>query len=315
MKKILLLSAVGFVLCRSAAAMELWDQHVRATDVGQYAGMLPPQGVYFVDNNIFVSFNKYDSGGNEVSNTELNSYVNAPILLWSTGLKVLGGSYAVAIAQPFDYTSASSGYSVGAGAGNLGLYNTILVPGIISWNFKPLFVSAGLSIYLPDGTNNMTDLLSGALHNGGLPSSNSFASVEPDLGFTWLFPEGWSASASFHLAFPVGSSKVTIANGAAAGTYNYHSGDLLMGDYTVAKEIGSWTFGVGGATQNQLSHDTQTGTSPIRANGNVENYSVSAFAAYQFKGGLSLSGIFSHGVQTKNDVGGDMFNLRLTMSL
>ena len=303
-KALLLLSVACAPLCHSAKAMELWDQHVRATDVGEYSGMLPPKGVYFIDNNIYAGFNAFDENSKKIHGTSLTAYINAPILLWSTGLTVLGGSYAVGIAQPFDYTSSAE---VGPGAGNLGLYNTVLVPGIISWNLSPLFVSAGLSVYLPDGTNNITDLVHGKMNNGGLPSANAFASIEPDLGLTYMFGNGWSASASFHLAFPLGSTTTTVGN----ATYDYHSGDLLMGDYTIGKTLGSWTLGVGGATQNQLTHDKQTGTLDAPAGGNVQNYSLSAFASYQFQGGISLAGIYSHGLSTTNDVGGDIFNLRI----
>lgn len=308
-KTLALLSVAGAALCHSAFAMELWDPHVRATDVGQYSGMLPPQGVYFVDNNLYVKFRSYNSNGDAEMGTNLNAYVNVPILLWSTGLKVLGGSYAVGIAQPFDYTSSAS--VPAKGAGNLGFYNTVLVPAIISWDLHPLFVSTGLSVYLPDGTNTMANLHHGSMNNGGVPSANGYASIEPDLGLTYMLPDGFSASASFHLAFPLGSTKTTLAD----GTYNYHSGSMLMGDYTVGKTIGSWEVGVGGATQNQLSHDRQTGTAPITANGNAQNYSVSAFASYQFKGGVSLAGVYTHGLSTTNDVGGDIFNLRVTMAL
>lgn len=312
-KTLALVGVFGIGFCHSASAMELWDPHVRATDVGQYSGMLPPKGVYFVDNNIYAKFNNYDSNSDKVASSNLDVYVNVPILLWSTGLTVLGGSYALGIAQPFDYTSAEVTNT--SGAGNLGFYNTVLVPGIISWDLHPLFVSTGLSVYLPDGTNNMTDFLHGNMKNGGLPSANGYASIEPDLGLTYLLPDGWSASASFHLAFPVGSTKTTLADGS---TYDYHSGTMLMGDYTVGKTIGSWMLGVGGATQNQLNHDEQEGNTTdagTAAKGNVQNYSISAFASYQFKGGISLAGIFSHGLSTTNDVGGNIFNLRVSMAL
>lgn len=314
-KTLALLGVTGAALCHSAFAMELWDPHVRATDVGQYSGMLPPKGVYFVDNNLYLKFRQYNASGNSVSGTNLTGYVNVPILLWATGLKVLGGSYAVGIAQPFDYTSFQPLNSGSSGSGNLGFYNTVLVPGIISWDLHPLFVSTGLSVYLPDGSNNKADLLHGSMNNGGLPSSNGYASIEPDLGLTYMLPYGLSASASMHLAFPLGSTKTTLSDGS---TYNYHSGTMLMGDYTIGKTIGPWELGIGGATQNQLNHDRQTGTTTAAANaakGNVQNYSVSAFASYQFKGGVSLTGVYSHGVSTTNDVGGDIFNLRITMAL
>lgn len=309
-KKSLCLFGFGFViLYQSAHAMELWDPRCRTLGVGEYSGMLPPAGVYFSDDNTFLRYNEFNANGRKVTSTEANAYINTPALLWSTGLKVLGGSYAVAIAQPIDYTSASAGYGVTQGPGNLGFYQTVIVPAIISWNFMPLFVSAGVSVYLPDGTNTITDLMHGRMNNGGLPSANAYASIEPDLGLTLLLPQGWSASAAFYLNFPLASTKTTI-DGA---TYNYHSGNILMGDYSFGKTIGPWMLGIGGATQNQLNHDTQTGTIGIPPHGNAENYSLSAFATYHFKAGVSLTGIFSHGLKTVNDLGGNIFNLRIAM--
>lgn len=306
-KHVIFLSVAALTLYQSAHAMELWDPRCRTLGVGEYAGMLPPKGIYFSDDNTFIQYNEFNSNGKKMSDTKANAYINTPALLWSTGLKFLGGSYAVGIAQPLDYTSASSGYGVKPGPGNIGFYNTVLVPGLISWNFEPLFVSAGLSLYLPDGTNTMVDFLHGKMNNGGLPSANGYLSIEPDLGLTMMLPEGWSASAAFYLNFPLESTKTTLDG----GTYHYHSGNILMGDYTIGKTVGAWMLGVGGATQDQLNHDTNTGTIKPFTHGDARNYSISAFATYHFKGGVSLTGIISHGLSTANDLGGNIFDLRI----
>lgn len=156
-KTIIISGVTALTLYQSAHATELWDPRCRTLGVGEYSGMLPPKGWYFSDDNTFIRYNEFDSGGKKMPDTQANAYINTPTLLYSTGLRVLGGSYAVGIAQPLDYTSASPGYGVKPGAGNLGFYNTVLVPGVIAWNFEPLFVSAGVAIYLPDGTNTMVD--------------------------------------------------------------------------------------------------------------------------------------------------------------
>src|SRR5690349_3147983 len=116
-----------------AAAEELWDPHLRGVDEGLAAGALPPPGVYGILNNYWASYNLYDNKGNKVPGTGLQALVEVPIVLWSTGLKILGADFAMAIAQPFDYTSAGPGYGTGTGSGHWGIFNTVLVPGILSW--------------------------------------------------------------------------------------------------------------------------------------------------------------------------------------
>ena len=301
MNKKILLALVGIELSIAvpASATELWETHLRGTDVGLASGALPPPGFYFVDNNNFVSFNKYNSSGNMEPNTRLYAYVNIPILLWSTGLKILGGDYAVAIAQPFDYTSIGSGYGVGTGAGNIGLFNTVIEPVAISWTFGNTHILGGIAFYLNDGSSTISDIIKGNFHNGGLPSSNGYNALEPNIAISWL-KNGWNLSVSAHLTFPLDSQK--------QGQYNYKSGQTLLVDYTAEKTIGSWSFGLGGASQNQLGPDHLNGT---RVLGSQEtNYSLGPIIGYQF-GKLSVTAVWLHGVYTKNDVGGDIVNVRL----
>lgn len=325
------------MVAHAADAMELWDPATRGITIGTPAGMLPPKGVYFLDDNFYGKTSHYNEGGQKLGKSTLYSYVNAPIMVWVPGIRVLDATYAVGIAQPFDYTSSDQFYGRGTvsgggpapGAGNMGFSNTIISPVILSWNLMPLFISTGLSVYLPTATNTLIDLYKGKFEDGGSPSGNSGWIVQPRLGLTYLFRDGWSASANILLAFPVSTTKGYIGpNGyggaAAEGTYRYHSGDILMCDYTIGKTLGEhWSVGVGGATQNQISNDTASGTSILaKTHGRNANDSLAQYVGYQFQGGLLVQGILMEGLGAKNDAGGDYnftggygFNLRFSLPL
>lgn len=321
-KKVLLATVAlsSLMVARAACAMELWDPATTGMSVGIPAGMLPPQGVYFVDDNFYGTTDSYDNSGNKVPNTKLYAYINVPVLIWSPGVKVLGATYAVAIAQPFDFTSSaaapdSDGLNPGRnGGGNLGLYNTVINPIMLSWNLMPLFVSTSLSVYLPTATNTKLEMFQGKFHNGGFPSGNSFWTIQPNLGLTYLFPDGFSASVNMQLAFPI-----TATNGSIEGmSYHYKSGVMLMNDYTISKAINQkWSAGIGGWTWNQLSHDSTSGTFPgATSSGLNASYGVTEFVGYQFQGGLKLQGLLSEGLAAKNDQGGGYsFNVRFSLPL
>ncbi|PPQ30540.1 hypothetical protein CCS01_19005 [Rhodopila globiformis] len=286
-----------------ASAMELWDPHLRGVDEGLAAGALPPPGVYGVFNNYWASFNAYDNNGKKVPGTGLQAFVAVPIALWSTGIKVLGADFGMAIAQPFDYTSAQPGYGTGVGSGNWGLFNTVLVPGILSWTLGDFHVSTSLSMYLPTATSTLSGLVvHGHNVNGGLPSGNGYFAVQPDFGVSWLH-DGWNLSASLHLTVPVTASNDT--------GYSYKSGNQFSGDYTATKTLGKWTFGLGVHQQNQVSPDSSNGPNVIAPKGNAVNFGLGPIVGYTFGNGVELQGIWNHDVIVRNDVGGDFFNVRL----
>lgn len=317
MNKKLLLATVAFsslMLAHEANAMELWDPATNAMSIGMPAGMLPPKGVYFVDDNFYATSNSYDNSGDKIPGTKLYTYINVPVLIWSPGIKVLGATYAVAIAQPFDFTSAANAPHANSGGGNLGLYNTVINPIMLSWNLNPLFVSTSVSVYLPTATNTKLEMFQGKFSNGGFPSGNSFWTIQPNLGLTYLFPDGFSASVNMQLAFPMSATNGTIGT----DTYHYKSGVMLMNDYTIDKTINQhWSAGLGGWTWNQLSHDSTSGTFPAASSSGLNStYGITEYVGYQFEGGLKLQGLLSEGLAAKNDQGGGYsFNLRLSLPL
>jgi len=45
-------------------ATELWDPHLRGVNEGLAAGALPPQGLYFINDSYFLSFEGRNDKGN-----------------------------------------------------------------------------------------------------------------------------------------------------------------------------------------------------------------------------------------------------------
>ncbi|MDR2013533.1 MAG: transporter [Rhodanobacter sp.] len=296
--------------CQSMAE-ELWDPQPRGINIGLPAGALPPPGVYGVLDNYWASFDAYDHTGKVVPGTGLQALVEVPILLWVPGVQVLGGDYALGIAQPFDYTS-SGGISGHSGSGNWGLYNTLLIPAQVAWKMpNDVFVKAGLIVGLDTASTTMPDLLSGRLTNGGLPSGNGYYSVQPTLGISWLH-DGWNLSADLNYCIPVSKSTGHWMSGSVPVNYSYKSAPEFMADYTVAKTVGKWTFGLGVHHQEQFTSDKLNGVTVPHSR--AVNIGLGPLVEYQFAG-LSILAEYNRDVHVKNDVGGNFFNFRLVVPL
>ncbi|GEO81554.1 SphA family protein [Pararhodospirillum oryzae] len=302
MKKIILATALTGTVALSgqASAMELWDPHLRGVNEGLAAGALPPKGVYFMLNNYWASYQMHDASGNKIHGTNLSALVEVPALLWSTGWKVLGADYAMAIAQPITFTDYEP---QGHGSGNWGFFNTMLIPGQLSWAIDDFHIKTGLTIYLDDASTTPADLVRGKRLNGGLPSGNGYTAVQPDLGISWLH-DGWNLSADMHLTFPVDSTN--------APGYEYHSGDQFSADYTATKTLDKWTLGLGAHQQHQLNRDTLNGAE-VR-DSIAANYGLGPIVGYQF-GGLSVMATWNHTVYSQNDVADDFVNVRFVAPL
>jgi len=294
-------SMIGSIAASTAAkAEQLWDPYLRGVSEGLAAGALPPPGVYGVLDNYWANYSKYDSSGNKESDHQLSALVEVPIVLYVPGIKIWGADYAAAIAQPFDYTSYKP-VSAG-GAGNIGLFNTILIPAWLSWSLPDnLFVKTGFEVYLPDASSSFSDLVTGKLKNGGLPSGNGYTAVQPDLGVSYLAGP-ISLSASFNISIPVTSDKYLGET--------YTTGDQFAGDYTATYAVGKWSYGLGVHEENQITKDTVSGTVVVPASKNATNLGIGPLVSYQL-GTVNVLAEWNHNIQTKNDVAGDFFNIRL----
>jgi len=301
MKKILgaaVLAAGVAMSTLPATASELWDPQLRGVNEGLPAGALPPPGVYGVLNTYWASYKWRNTTGAAESGKDLSALVVVPVVLWSTGYKILGADYAVAAALPFDYTSAGANLAGSTGGGNWGLYNALIVPGQLAWTFGDFHVKAGLSVYLDTASSTVADLVKGKNLRGGLPSGNGYTTIQPDLGFSWL-KDGWNVSADLHFAVPIDSTK--------APGYDYESGSQFSADYTVAKTFDKWTFGLGAHHQQQVEEDVLNGVKQ-KDSENI-NFGLGPIVGYQF-GGVNIQATWNHYLYARHDVAGDFFNVR-----
>lgn len=340
MKKILLAMCVCLAvltLVSSAYANELWDFHLRGADEGLAPGILPPPGLYFINNSYWAtSYHNYDQNGNWIPGVKSQGYVDIPILLWTPGCQFLGASYGAAIAQPFDQVSLrlSPPAAPATFMGNQwGAYNTVVEPIILSWRIPcNLFVSGSFTIGLNDGTTSPGDsaaaqpgnplyhLQQGVAFSKDLKdvyawSSNDCYTFTPMLGISWLY-HGWNLSAEFAYTFYTKDTDT-----------EYQTGDQFWADYTLTYTCGRWTFGVGAEQQNQLYNDkfnsliynsagipigetgyrSQPGTMAI-------NYGIGPIIGYNF-GPCSIMMVYNFPVGVKSDTGGEWLDLRLVIPL
>lgn len=283
------------MLSAPAGATELWNQHLRGVDSGLPAGALPPEGLYFVLNNYFASFNQYKPGDSK-SGMSLNAVVEAPVLLWNTGLEVLGAQYAVAVAQPLDYTeSGVPNAPTLTNTGHWGNFNTYLAPVILSWALPHDFhVKGSFGVWLDDASSAPGR----EPPRGGVGSGNGFTTFEPALGVSWLH-DGWNLSAQIYYDTSTRNDRT-----------DYQSGDQIAVDYTATKTIGGWTFGLGAFQLNQIEKDSQHGR---KLSGSVsQSYGLGPILGYDF-GPFSLQGTYNHYLVTRNDVGDNVLNVRLVV--
>jgi len=311
MKKLLglCIGTLATVASFSASAEELWDPHLRGVNEGLVAGALPPPGVYGVLDNYWMSYAWHDSKGKQ-TNLKLDALVEIPIVLWSTGYKVLGADYAMALAQPFTYTDLkmanNSALSNNAHWGN---FNTILVPAQLSWALPHDFhVKGSLSVYLDDASSSTGR---SAPSGGGAGAGNPYYTLEPGVALTWLH-DGWNLGIDLTYAHNFTNSSTNY--NASGQKLDYTSGPELAIDYTATKTIGKWTVGIGAHQENQLSSDSGPAAAAAgcgQKNGcKVTNYGIGPIVGYQFED-INVMLTYNHNIYTENDFAGDMFNIRL----
>lgn len=288
-------------VAEGASAMELWDGHLPSVSEGLIAGALPPPGVYVIWNQYMSSLNIYNNDA-KVTGNKLDTIVEVPVVLWNPGIKVFGATYSASLAFPFDYTNLKvPNYGGTSANGHWGTFNTTIDPILLTWALpNHFYLKTGLSVVLNDASSSPGHPPNG----GGVGSGNGYGSLSPIFGISWLH-DGWNLSAAgqFFYNFP---NKTT----------QYRSGNELTVDYTVAKTIGPWTIGLGGYSVNQLTSDSGPGAAFCGAKGGCKavNYGVGPMLGYQF-GKVSIFASYNRSVYVRNDVGGNIVNIRIVVPL
>jgi hypothetical protein len=311
MKKLILalvLSLAVVMMVTPASAMELWDPHLRGSSEGLAAGALPPPGFYFIDQLYMMpGLQQYNGNGDKVlgnHGTNLFVFVDAPILLWSTGCKFLCADYAVAIAEPIVYTNLRVGDRGESLSGdNWGTFGTVIVPYILSWKLPCDWrVKTALNITMNDGSSNLSNSLLGGNPAKPFmaPSSNDYYDFIPELGISWLHG-GWNFSADFFFSFETKDQYT-----------NYQSGNAFFADYTITKTCGKWSFGLGAAQYNQLNCDTVNGHNVSESTTTM--YTMGPIIAYNF-GPCEMIFTYNFALYSQDQFGGDYAFLDIIIPL
>ena len=288
-------AAAGFV-SNVASAEELWDPHLFGINEGLALGANPPPGVYVINNSYWNTFKLPNNTA-----IKLDGYVDVPVVLWSTGLKILGADYAVGISQPFDFTSIGPS---GAQANHWGTYNTLLIPYILSWALPyDLHVSTSLGVYADDASSSMAVGHTPAV---GVGAGMANWTIEPGVAISYLH-NGWNLTLETYYDTSTEDSHSVFANGGA-----YQSGDEFGTSFTVMKTVGKWSGGLGGYTLNQLNHDTAQGVTVPGAMD--QKIGLGPIIGYNF-GPLEVQAMYNHDVVDHYAPGGDFFNVRFIVPI
>jgi hypothetical protein len=278
----------AYLACAPVRAEENWAPHLSGVTEGMADGAMPPEGAYMINVFQYSSDRYFDNWGHKTQ-TGTVSWVDVPVALWVPGVTVLGGSYAMAIAQPVDVLQTSLSRS-GPTVSRFGPYATVLIPGELAWALPADFhVKAGVSVYLPDGD-----------FNSHVPIANSigFWSFEPTLGVSWLHA-GWAANIK-------ASYSANLRNPATS----YRSGDVLSADYSVTRRFGAWKAGIGGYGVVQTTNDSQPDT-VFNAGNRERKAAVGVIGGYDF-GRFSVDLYSNHPVYAANCMEGNDYWMRLT---
>lgn len=278
--------------------MELWEPHLPGLDIGIAGGALPPQGVYGVLNSYWANGTKYDGNGQKTGLT-LDAMIVVPILLWAPGVKVLGADYAMAVSQPYDYTNVKlPGQGGLSDNGHWGAFNTVLVPGILSWQLpNDLHLKSSLLLLLDNASSSPRRPPA----RGGAGAGNGFSTWMPELAVSWLH-ENWNVTADTYYSFNNKNNDT-----------GYKTGQIFEADYTVMKSMGRWGAGVGAYQVHQVTSDTGPLPESCADSGcKARRFGIGPLVSYQFDG-ISLHAHYARDLSTRSAMGASTLNVRLAV--
>jgi hypothetical protein len=149
------LLAVPQLVQAQKATVPIVAAHYPAGVEGIKGASLPPAGFYFRDYNIGYYAVQYNDGPPEF---KMNSYVNAPRLIWMTDAKILGADYGMDIL----YTFGNMDWQYTGPGGKkvqdnyFGGGDIQIEPLLLSWHAKSADFAAGYAFWAPTGNYSPT---------------------------------------------------------------------------------------------------------------------------------------------------------------
>jgi hypothetical protein len=309
------------------------DPHLPGFTDGVPAGALPPPGFYFANTLTYQAVSQKDANGNNLrsppgafNGINAIAWIDNPAVEWVSPFHFLGASYAVAAIEPIvtlGTTTNVPGASIGAN--RTGLFNTVIVPAILSWHLPAgFFVSASLPIYLPDGDT-------GDRGNGtskqAIHIANNTTGFGPSAAVSWF--NGHGLETSIAMEYDIQTQNTNFQNTPGV-SIKYQSGDVLNLDFTVVQVLPGaykkWTIGGVGYYSAQTSDDQVTingATTTVPANfgglqngtGNrFEKFGLGPYVGYDF-GPILLNFWYTRDIFANNAAAGDTFWFRFAFPL
>ncbi|ELY3880516.1 SphA family protein [Pseudomonas aeruginosa] len=292
------LTVLAFIMFNTSTfAVEKFPAFSSGITTGFPVGALPPPGMHMtVDTYVARASEHVDGQGNKTS-IKVENHVIAPYLLWSTDWTVLGARYGAGILQPFAQHKLDTSRVGGTSTSTRGLFNTILMPVILSWDLGGgLFTSGGLAVYVPNGHKHYQD---------DKPTQENYANdywtLEPNVAISYL-KDGWNFTVNNVFDF----------NRTNRST-DYQSGTAYYMDVTAAKTLDRWTVGLIGNYSRQIADDRQYGQ--VVGNGNrFEHVLLGPMIGYDL-GDANLKLRYLHDVRTRNDLAVSMLHVSISFKL
>lgn len=283
---------------------------------GTPAGALPPAGVYLMVDTAY-EHGKLHDGSDKVAVTPAGQKITASnvsavvALTWVTDKELLGGRYAMAIAQPYKWAgtklTTDSGSTTTHSNGNI---NTALTPLILSWNLGGgYFAATSMTIYAKDGDFSSTYSSSANRYvKDSSAVGNNYWTFEPGFAISKM-SDGWSYTLNNLLDFNTVNSKT-----------DYRSGMTYYLDATASRRTGKFTYGMLANYTQQITDDKIKGESVPALDGmyskgnRAEHVLVGPMLGYDF-GPFSLTGRILYSVQAKNDADVSFFHTTFSIPL
>lgn len=287
-----------------AMADEGATPYLPGATIGLPKGLPPAEGISVSTKVLFRPNKVYDGNGHATGATA-DLILNTPTVIWTPGVKLLGGTYSVYVIQPLSYRVVTSGGTTHQAAG---AFNTEVSPFNLAWNVtKSLGVSTGVLVFLNDSAFKRD----GPVHIG-----NNYWTVEPSIGATF-HKNGWIVS--LFSVVDVNTTNHDYVGALNSMGKNYHSGTSVYVDYTIERRHKNLTYGVGGYWGHQMQDDTVDGVSvpatATRTLGNrLEQFAVGPVLGLDV-GKLNFATYYTHDIVHRQAIAGDAFWFRISAKI
>jgi hypothetical protein len=275
---------------------------------GPLAGVTPPPGVYFQDDNYFYSGDTsalFDVEGTEVAlGVDADVYLNLPTALWVTQHQVLGGNLGLSgtlvIGGPDISANIVAGGPIGSATDSVFTFGDPVLGAFLGWNKGDFHWKTGVTVNVPIG-----DYRDGAIANVAL---NHWA-ADVYAAATWLNPNtGFEMSGVAGFTFNAENPATNYRTGT-----EFHLEGAIVQHFSPAFEAG-----LVGYYYEQLTGDSGSGTSPLLGGYKGRVAAVGATIGLNFPiGGLPISTRlkYFHEFDTKNRLEGDTVFFTVSMPL